>query len=207
MGAAHRRDGRAAGVAVNQVLTGGTSAPRWAVAAFVLCLVSEGLNQWLARRNARRPSAGEGGPGQRAVYLRQLRSHVQRLETIGITTRGVYVPELRRVYVDVSAAGGAGRGDGCPCCCICATTRPCRSSNPDRPRASTLATDHRSCHPAQRPAPREHSDRATVRDQDPRHSRILDSATVDGGVLCRGRPAEANSRVDEPDEVLILVRA
>ncbi|MEU6745334.1 NACHT domain-containing protein [Spirillospora sp. NPDC046719] len=92
----------AVGVAVNQILNGGTFTLRWAVAAFVLSLVSEGVNQWLARRDARQAPAGQGGPGQRAVYLRQLRSHVQRLETIGITTRGVYVPELRQVYVDVS---------------------------------------------------------------------------------------------------------
>jgi hypothetical protein len=89
-----------AGVAANQVLDDGKLTWTWAYLAFGFTL----LVALIAGQVAQQP--GQQGLGatqvRRRTYLKQLRSSVTHMETVGVRTQGEYALKMRQVYVDVA---------------------------------------------------------------------------------------------------------
>jgi hypothetical protein len=83
----------AVGAAVNQVLNGG----KWnwwaAGISVVLVIVAGVIDRWLAHRDGAAASAGV----RWRTYLRQLRSTVEHMETIGLQTQSEFVLGMKQV--------------------------------------------------------------------------------------------------------------
>ncbi|MBV1948848.1 NACHT domain-containing NTPase [Streptomyces sp. BV129] len=85
------------GVATNQVLNDGKLSWTWLYAS--LCVSALSLVYSESGTGGANTTTAHGG---RRVYLRQLRSSVRDMETVGIGTQSEFVFRMRQVYVDVT---------------------------------------------------------------------------------------------------------